>query len=285
MQDKETYRIGIVLTNFMSYTPSGILEEISKVFREQGHITLYTETNGNLEDERRAISYLVEETDGLIIMSCAKDYSEIEDVLPDSFPAVFLLSYPRNCRKSVIIENDYSAIYQGILSLSNQNFRKIACVIENPDTLVGQSYIKAYEDALTAIGQPIEKNMMIEIEDFTSMNPTKIFSQIIACGAEAVFCTSSALTVSLSDCLIYYNHNINNKPIPLLGYGVSDVSIASFLSVDLISHSVAEFANLAFQTLIYCIRHPNETVQKERVLQLKGTLQMHRYNGLNITED
>ena len=98
-----------------------------------------------------------------------------------------------------------------ILSLSNQNFRKIACVIENPDTLVGQSYIKAYEDALNAIGQPIEKNMMIEIDDFTSMNPTKIFSQIIACGAEAVFCTSSALTVSLSDCLIYYNHKLYKK--------------------------------------------------------------------------
>ena len=62
------------------------------------------------------------------------------------------------------------------------------------------------------------------------------------------------------------------------------MNITSNLNVDLIRHSCLEITSLAFQSLIYQINHPDEA-QKERVLQLKGTLHMHKYNGLNILED
>ncbi len=284
MAENTRLRIGIILPNFMSHTADGLLEALNHAFQQAGHFVVFANTNGNLECERETIRTFAEETDGIVLTSCAGNYSEIEDVIPEHFPVIFLLSNPDGCPKTVIMENDYSAIYQGIISLLNRKVKRIACVLDHRDSAVSQAILKAYTDALTAFGIEYSDDIVFNVENFNTFHPTQLFSQVIAKDCDAIFCATSALTVSMTDCLIYYNHNLTNTPVSLLGFGVSEVNIASNLNVDLIRHSCLEFASLTLQSLIYQIHHPNEE-QKERVLQLKGTLHMHKYNGLNILED
>lgn len=284
MTENRPLRIGIILPNFMSHSADGLLESLNQTFQKAGHFTMFVNTQGNLEAERESLKFFAEDADGIIITSCASEYSEIADVIPDQFPIIFLLSHPAGCPKTAIMVNDYSAIYQGIISLLNRKLERIACVVDHRESAAGQAILKAYKDAITASGISYDENIIFDIENFTTFNPTKVFTQVVAHDCDAIFCSTSALTVSMTDCLIYYNHNLTNKPVALLGFGVSEMNITSNLNVDLIRHSCLEITSLAFQSLIYQINHPDE-VQKERVLQLKGTLHMHKYNGLNILED
>jgi len=282
MQDPITAKkMGIIVNKFRAHAVDGLLEMISQRLEAQGYFAVFSHSRGDIARERGGIKYLAEQTDGLLLMTCAEDYEEIADCIPDDYPVVFLINRPKNCKRIAIVDDDYSAIYQGLISMQNRGCKRIAMVTENLTASAGKSFLSAYQNALSAAGLEYDESIVYEVDNLNNIEPTKIFSEIVAKGCDGLFTTSTALTITIADSLIFYNMN-TEVPMQLLGYG-TELSTASTLSTDIIVHSADQMVDLALSQISYQLKHPQE-IQNNRVFRLKGTLQMHKYNALNLSE-
>ncbi len=282
MGEQKTYTIGVILSAFITRAVDGLLEKLAISFKKGNHHLIFMNTMSDLDSEIEAIQFLSDKVDGLLIFSKATDYAMLEDYLPADKPVIFMINKPEGCMRTAITENDYSAIYQGILNLIANGAKKIAFVSENGNSSASQAQKYAYRSALEASGLVLSEESIFTVEKLETFVPTDLFSNIIATGHDAIFSTSSSLTLALGDCLVVYNHNKATTPVPLLGYGVTDINVATAFGIDMIAHSSAQFADLAYQEMLFQLNHPDKPSNKE--LQLKGTLRMHKYNWLNIDQ-
>ena len=166
--------------------------------------------------------------------------------------------------------------------MATSGCKKIAFIGQNIESSAGQALLNAYTNALSTADIEYNPSLIYEVTTADSLEPNKLFSRIIADGCDGLFATNTSLTITLADCLIMYNVSTNIH-IPMLGYDTGQTT-ASALTTDTIAHSSEQFAQLAYQQLIYSIAHP-DSMQKERVLQLKGTLHMHKYNPFSQSDN
>ncbi len=277
MADKKM--IGVIVPSFYAHSCNQMLDLLSKRSHENGYQLLVSQTNGDIGQERELLSLFSKTADCILIISAAENYSEIaSSILPD-VPVIFLHNEPSGCPDTCILESDYSAIYQGIVSCTNRGVSKIAFLCSNIKLSSSQEALRAYRDAVTTTDEGYDESLIYDVAGDQGFSIRHLVDSLIKKDCYAIFSSNQELTMEVVDYLTFYNMNPEHKPITLLGYGNMDGTLTSLMHIDLIVHPVEHLVDLALQQATYLIDHPN--AQNERVYLLKGTLQMHTFYGLN----
>lgn len=274
---KPRMKIGIIIPNIASQSRDNFIDLICKKFYEKGYIAELCISQGDINIERKCLQSFASTTDCVLLMTVAKKYSEIADVVPKRIPVIFLFNEPEDCPHTCIVESDYSAIYQGIVSCATRNASKVAFVSAGTHSAFEAECFKAYKDALNTIApDSFDENLIITVDDPNHFNPIELLEDLTQKGCEAIFSTSSNLTGSIVDTMMYCSANTDVEPMILLGYTQVESLLSSHLYVDLIVHPSDEIIDLAVQQALYRIHHPQS--DNKRVFLLKGTLRMHHLN-------
>lgn len=271
--------IGIIVPSFFAHSCNQMLDLLSSRFRENGYHVIVSHTNGDIEQECELLTLFSETTDCILVVSVAENYSEIASAVSKKVPVIFLYNEPAGCPDTRILESDYSAIYQGIVSCTNRQVSKIAFLCDNLRLSSTQEALRAYRDATTTTGDGYDESLIYDVSHDKGFSIKRLVDTLIQQDCYAIFSSTYELTAAVVDYLIFYNMNSEHKPITLLGYGNLDGTLTSLMHIDLIVHPLGQLVDLALQQATYLIDHPN--AQNERVYLLKGTLQMHTFYGLN----
>ncbi len=279
MEDNnQTKTIGVVLPAMSASSYDRVFDLLAEQFHALGYRLIITMTNWKLDLEQKAYQYFASNADCILSISTAEFYSEIEEYVPMHIPVIFLFHKPEGCPRTCILESDYSATYQGIVSFTNRGLRRIACVSNKRSLFSSKEALRAYYNALEAMEIEVDDKIIFEIKNTSSFEPHQIVRIAAEEGCDAILATSPALTGGLTACLLFHNTSPVNTPIALLGYGIMDNVLASNVHIDLITHPTTQVVELTVQQAMYLMHHPD--YKNERVFRLKGTLQTHTYNDI-----
>ena len=266
--------IGIIFPSISKHFRDSFFDSLIMAFEKKGYNCTLCMTRGNLEQERNAIEQLAPISDCLILMSCARHFDEIKDVIPHSIPTIYIFNQPEGCDGTCILESDYSATYQGVISVANQGYQNMAFVCTNFNHSFTQSLYKTYTEALSVVAPDTNfDDNVFEIDTLITLNPKQLLDEIIKKGFDSIFCSTSPLTTSLIDTIIVYQPDNPKLAVPVLGYAYADNLLSCRLYANTIIPPYDEIINLTVQQALYQISHPNS---EKRAFLLKGTLHMHQ---------
>lgn len=283
MSKEPSKTIGVILASIAANFRDSLLDGLSGAFYEKGYQLVIGLTNNDLSREKEFIRKFSETTDCIIIISAAERYAQIEPVISGDVPMLFLINKPEGCPFSCILESDYSAIYQAIISSANRKESAVGCICSHPELSATKELLRAYQDALTASSVPFSKDLIYDVGDDLFFRADKIIEDMVSKNCHAILAGTPAITNRLLDYLVFYNTDPANEPFHLFGYGMVGSTLASQMNIDVIIHPIDHFIDLTVQQCIYLIHHPD--YKKTRDYLIKGKLRMHTYNGLRSYQD
>lgn len=266
--------IGIIFSSIGEQFRDNFIDSLSSALLKKGYFSNICLTNGDIDIERKYIEQMTKTTDGIVLMSCARTYDELKDIMPKRIPVVFLFNQPDGCPETTILESDYSAIYQGVISIANKGKTKMAYVCSSFDQTFTQGSFKAYTDAFNVISPGYNTMDNVFTVDPNNFRPKTFLDKIKSDGYDSIFCATSTLTSSLIDTMLVYQAENNDFALSILGYSYTDKLYSSRLYANVIIPSYDEIINLTVQQVLYQISHPDAT---KRAFLLKGTLHTNQF--------
>lgn len=258
--------IGLILPTASNYFCHTLIDFYEHELLKKGYRLLSASTNHNVESEKEYLKTMSLMTDGIILMSDAENFNEIA---PDTIniPIIFISRKPKGCPHTAIVENDYTAIFQTILSLISEGQNKIALIGSKRYLSTTQEQILAYKKAMetTTIGFHPEWTSYVYTEE---CNVESIVFDMQQKGCNTFFTCTHSLTEKFLDYIYIYNLNHEQK-IRMAGFSYNKNLTAMQQSIDLITQPIDQIVDLSLQLLFYQIAHP-DIVQKDYIL--KGTL-------------
>lgn len=272
-QRKLRNRISIILPS-TDGDHSLLVDRLVASFDGNGISTQIGLSQGLIEREKKYIKDFSSQSDAILLISVAGDYSEIADAIPKNIPVIFLLNEPENCPFTCIIESDYSAVYQGIIASHNRSRTPIACLCENRNFKLQAESIRAYTDAISVVDANIEKDEYIyEMKNYMDMDLRFFLDDLKKKNIKAIYTTTSDLTSSVVYSLMRTSGDPFYDEMVILGYGHYNHFMSNQMHLDLILSPTDEIVSIATSHTLYAISHPES--KEKRVLRLKGTLRTH----------
>ena len=277
-QRKPRRTIGLILSNVTNDFSGYLIEQMEELFTASGYKLLVTTTNHSISSEREMLQMLGKITDGILIISDAVSYSELADAVPRRIPVIFLNRKPGGCPHTCIIENNYPAVYQAVLSnLANGN-DKIALVCSNREFSTTQEIVAAHRDAMASTPGGFREDWVYYTDTKRRGNPETLLADIVGKGCNTVLAGTQTLTRKFWDHMLVYNHDAKS-PVTLIGFANKDSHKQTTLSFDTIAQPLQELIELAVQQMLYLINTP-DTPAREYIL--KGTFRTHSIGVLYL---
>ena len=283
MSKEPSKTIGVILASIAANFRDSLLDGLSSAFYEKGYQLVIGLTNNDISREKDFIQKFSKTTDCIIIISAAERYTQIESAVTGTVPMLFLINKPEGCPFSCILESDYSAIYQAIISSANQKKSTVGCICSHRELSATRELLRAYQDAVTASSLPFSRDLIYDVGDDLFFRVDKIIEDMVSRNCYAILAGTPAITNRILDYLVFYNTDPANEPFQLFGYGMVGSTLASQMNIDVIVHPVDHFIDLTVQACIYLIHHPD--YKNTRDYLIKGKLRMHTYNGLRSYQD
>lgn len=270
-QRKPRRTIGLILSNITNDFSGYLVELMEKQFTANGYKLIATTTNHSIESEREMLQMFGKITDGILILSDALSYKELADAVPRRIPVIFLNRKPADCPHTCILENNYSAVYQAILSNAAKGNDKIALVCSNRDLSTTQEIVAAYRNAMETTSVGFHEDWIYHTDTDMSGNPETLLADIAAKGCNTVLTATQTLTRKFCDHILIYNRS-TETPVTLIGFSNKDTHKQLVLSFDTIAQPLQELVELSVQQMLYLINTPDKPA---REYLLKGTLRTH----------
>lgn len=270
-QRKPRHTIGLILSNITNDFSGYLMELMEEQFTANGYKLIVTITNHSIESERKMLQMFGKITDGILILSDALSYAELADAVPRRIPVIFLNRKPADCPHTCILENNYSAVYQAVLSNAAKGHDKIALVCSNRSLSTTQEIVAAYRDAMENTSAGFHEDWIYYTDADMSGNPETLLADIVESGCNTVLTATQTLTRKFCDYILIYNRNAE-IPMTLIGFSNKDTHKQLFLSFDTIAQPLQELVELSVQQMLYLISTPDRPA---REYLLKGTLRTH----------
>lgn len=277
-QRKPRRTIGLILSNVTNDFSGYLIEQMEELFTANGYKLIVTTTNHSIDSEREMLQMFGKITDGILIISDAVSYSELADAIPRRIPVIFLNRKPADCPHTCIVENNYSAIYQAILSNAANGNDKIALVCSNHEFSTTQEIVAAYHDAMNSTPVGFHEDWIYYTDTHMKGNPETLLADIVKKGCNTVLAGTQTLTRKFWDHMLIYNHNAK-EPVGLIGFANKDSHKQTILSFDTIAQPLQEMIELSVQQMLYLIHTPDTPAHE---YLLKGSLRTHSINILYL---
>lgn len=277
-QRKPRRTIGLILSNVTNDFSGYLIEQMEELFTANGYKLIITTTNHSIDSEREMLQMFGKTTDGILIISDAVSYSELADAIPRRIPVIFLNRKPAGCPHTCIIENNYSAIYQAVLSNSANGNDKIALVCSNREFSTTQEIVSAYRDAMNSTPIGFHEDWIYYTDTHMKGNPETLLADMIKRGCNTVLAGTQTLTRKFWDHMLIYNHDAR-EPVVLIGFANKDSHKQTILSFDTIAQPLQELIELSVQQMLYLIHTPDKPAHE---YLLKGSFRTHSINILYL---
>lgn len=268
--EKTGHTIGLILANASSSFTTAFMDFIEQALYKKDYQLVIGLTNHDIERERFYLEFFGRTTDGILILSDSSDYKELADAVPTSIPTVFIHRCPADCKKTAIIENDYSATFQAMLNLIHSGYPKVALICRNIKFSTSREIIQAYREAMNTTPEGFHENWIFECNTTNEHEVERLTKQIAEKGFTGILAASVELTESLAPYIYEYN-TVHKGPISLTGFSAEDRSPSLFESLDIIQRPVKRTVDLALQQLFLLMERPNLPINKYLV---QGSLHM-----------
>lgn len=271
---KSMRAIGLILSNVTNDFSGYLMEQMERQFTANGYKLIVTTTNRSVASERDMLKMFGQITDGILIISDAISYEELADFVPDHIPVIFLNRKPLGCPHTCIIENNYAAVFQAVLSNATSGHDKIALVCSNRELSTTKEIVSAYKSAMESTEAGFHEDWIYYTGVDVPVDPKALISDIKAKGCHAILTGTQTLTRKFWDhLLVCDSHNPN--PLTLIGFSNKNSDSQSLLNFDTIAQPLQELTELSVQQMLYLIHNP-ETLAHEYFL--RGTLRTHTLN-------
>lgn len=276
---KSTKQIGFIISSIDSSYRDSLVDSLCNKFYEKGYQVIMGMTNHDIKRERELFTSFSSLVDCIIVISNAEKYSQIEDVVPKNLPVIFLVNKPEDTPHCAILENDYSAFYQAVVSYSAAHHHKVAFVCSNIKVSSSKEILKAYADSLNSSHIDYDESLIYDVVNNPNFGAGGLVTEMINKGCGAIICTTPSITNRFVDYLLFNTPKLSNHPISIYGYGNQTHNLITQLNINTVVHPSDQIVKLAVEQALYQMNHPN---QKEyRDFLVKGKLKMYTYDGLN----
>lgn len=264
--------IGLILANASSSFTTAFMDLFERELHNMNYTLLTGLTHHDLEKERYYLNFFGETTAGIIILSDSSYYKELADAVPKNIPTVFIHRSPQYCERTAIIESDYSATFQSILSMIHSGHPRIALACRNITFSTSREIIKAYKAAMETSPEGFHEEWIYECNTTDTEYIENMTKAFVKKGCTGLFAASIELTERLAPYVYHYNQT-HDEPILLTGFS-TEVRAPFLLSgLDTICRPIHRTVELALQQLFYLMSNPNAPANEYIV---KGSLQMRK---------
>lgn len=247
--------IGFIVPDIANRFFATIIEEVEAIIAQHNFNLIVANTKETKQREIENIHLLTSGiVDGLIVASTLEDFSEVEKIVPDNFPMVFIDRLLPHCPCDSVTISDYDSIYHGMESLIVGGHRKIGYIAGLKRLSTTSERLKAYRQALSDYHLPQDEKL-IQYTDSMAKSTYACVDKLIADGCTAMIASNNVMTI---DTLRYLNeHNIRvNQDISLIGYSGDEWAIDFFPNIDYISQPITSMGKLAGTQMIKRLANP-----------------------------
>lgn len=252
--------IGCVIPDISNYFWAVIIEEIENYLYSCGYRLIIINTKETTEKELEGIKLLSSGiVDGLIIGSTLEDAGEIEALLPEGFPIVFIDRAPDHCSHDSVIISNYASMFKAVTALIHRGNEKIGYIAGLAHLSTSKERLNAYKEALLKQGLPIQ-NSYIQCGDSMYMSALRPLNLLLNQSCSAIVISNNVMAADVINHLYRERSRLSSK-IDIIGYqeGIRDTYLTQ--PVGLISQPSDRLGQLAAQQIITRIQHPEAPIQ------------------------
>lgn len=246
--------IGVIIPDISNSYFATIVEELESVISRKKYNLIVSNTK---ETKSKELSYIRLLTsglvDGLVIASTCDSFSELQNVLPDGFPAVFIdRTLADNTCYDTICMQDAEIIRRGVEQLvvdGHQNIGYIAGLRRLSTTV---DRLRAYQDVMTQ-HQIYCEGKLVRYADSMANSAYHCAQELIEQNCTALVVSNNIMT---TDALRFiYNAGLQpGKDIAVFGYGYNDWRNYIPQNIRLIIQPDRELGRLAGNRILACIK-------------------------------
>lgn len=252
--------IGCIIPDISNYFWAVIIEEIETYLSSCGYHLIIINTKETTKKELEGIKLLSSGiVDGLIIGSTLADAGEIDALLPEGFPVVFIDRAPENCIHDRVIISNYASVFDAVTTLVHRGNQKIGYITGLTRLSTSIERLKAYQDALLSHGLAIQESF-IQCGDSMYMSALQPLMLLLEQDCSAIVISNNVMAADVMNYLYRERDRLSTK-IDIIGYqeGVRDTYLSQ--PVGLISQPSKRMGQLAAQQIITRVNHPETPIQ------------------------
>ena len=270
MENRTGRTIGLILANASSSFTTAFMDLFQQELYQKDYKLVIGLTNHDLEKERFYLEFFGLTTEGIIILSDSSEYRELADAIAPNIPVVFIHRAPADCEHTSIIESDYSATFQAVLSLVNSGYPKTALICRNIKFSTSREIIQAYRAAMETTPEGFHEDWIFECNTTDRDYIENLTSHITGKGCTGLLAASIEVTERLAPYIYEYN-KLHDAPLSLTGFSTENRRTVLFKSLDTICRPIHRTVDLALQQLFYLMSNP-DAPQNEYIV--KGSLKI-----------
>ena len=252
--------IGCIIPDISNYFWAKIIEEIEATLSSFGYHLIIINTKETAQKELEAIKILSSSmVDGLIIGSTLGDATEINGILPRSFPVVFIDRTPDNCMHDSSTISNYTSIFDAVRELIQHGHEKIGYIAGLARLSTSKERLQGYYDALLHHGLPINDSF-IQCGNSMYTSALQPLITLINEGCTAIITSNNVMSYDVMNYLYREREHLQST-IDVVGYqeGYRDVSFAE--PFGLINQPSERMGQWAAQQIITRINNPDSPLQ------------------------
>ncbi len=169
LKQQRSSTIGVIIPEIVHYFFSSVISGIEDVAYDAGFNVIICQSNERYDRElANAKTLLANRVDGILVSVSkeTKDYSHFYNLRDNSVPMVFYDRVVPDFQADQIIIDDFDAAYRATKHLIDGGHKKIFHFAGPQNLLIGQQRKDGYLKALTEAGLEINKNWIIEADNF-----------------------------------------------------------------------------------------------------------------------
>lgn len=252
--------IAFVVPDISNNYFANIIDSLEEELRKSGYHLIITNTKEKREWEFQQLKYLTSGiTDGIILASTARTYTEICSYIPDGFPVVLIDRNLDDSPLDIVSVSDSRAITDGMCRLILNGHTKIGYIGDFPHLSTARERLKTYKDILKNHGIPINETF-IRSTSSLSHEAYHITGELLADGCTAIVIGNNLMT---ADAYSYLYKNGKAFPdVQILGYYHRD--LAQFFSSEdgIIVMNEKDMGIAAARQILDRIKNPEQSQKK-----------------------
>ncbi len=278
-QNHSQHVIGLILPSVSNDYCGRLADQLSEQFASHGYRLSISVTGRSIGMERELLHLYADTADGILVVSEAAEYGELESAVPENVPAGFLNRKPAGCPHTSIIESNQLAVFQCILANAASGNDRIALVCANRHLSLSREIIESYKNAMRSTPSGFHEEWIFDTENM-AVNPEEFVNQIVNAGCNTIFACTQTLTRQFLDYLLFYNPHAAS-PVALIGFVNKGTPSKTQLAFDSIHQPLQELTDLAVQQMLHRIQSPAAPV---REYLLKASYSSQKVDVVNLTE-
>ncbi len=257
------YLIGFIVPDIANIFFARIIEEIEGVIGRKGYRLIVSNTKETQEREAENIRMLASGiVDGLIVASTMDDYAQLQPLIPDELPMVFVDRTLANCPYDMVTISNYRAVYTAVETLISAGHERVGYITGLPRLSTTKERFSAYQDAMSAHHLPVEE-CFVCVGNSMRSGAEQYVEKLIDAGCTALIVSNNIMA---DDVLFYLNeHNLRNQ-IALVGYNDSDYPQYGMRHIHTVCQPAADLGRAAGMRMLERIADPTQQT-KEIILQ------------------